>query len=156
MKMNIMQQNLLSLLPLWSSVGPRLVISSIFLRLQDQAAPLSTSQIHSLISKSQKSSGELVTAFTAITFSKQWDNGTKKVFSDCRPSHTGLPVIDKQHINKTWQLCWKILLNFIFVAFVSCHNMKFFDIWNEKAFYSLFHGQRNHKIHLMNVEIKCI
>ena len=78
MKMNIIQQNLLSLLPLWSSVGPRRVISSIFLRLQDQAAPLSTSQIHSLISKSQKSSGELVTAFTAITFSKQWDNGTKK------------------------------------------------------------------------------
>ena len=76
--MNTMQQRLLWLLPLWSSIGPRLVISSIFLRLQDQAAPLSTSQIHSLVSKSQKSSGELVTSFTALTFSKHASLTEKK------------------------------------------------------------------------------
>ena len=32
--------------------------------------------------------------------------------------------------------------------------MNIFDIWNKKAFYSLFHGKRNHKIHLMNAMLK--
>ena len=60
---------LLLLLPRWSDCGPMLVISSILLLLHFQAAPLSTSQMHSLVSKSQKSSGVLVTYFTALIFS---------------------------------------------------------------------------------------
>ena len=63
-----------------------------------------------------------------------------------------LPVIDKQQINKTWQLYRKVLM-YIFVASVSCHNMKFLAKWNQKAFYFLNHGRRNHKVHLLNFEM---
>ena len=51
-------------------------------------------------------------------------------------------------------MCWKIPM-YIIVAFVSCHNMNFYDNKNKKAFYSLIHGRSNHKYawYLMNVEM---